>query len=179
MSDNTKNWLYVVAVIVVPFILVHLFSDSYVPRLFSVIWAVLVLLCLFFLFAFNPKAKLLADSSRLNKTANPEVLKKWNLASRIVAFVVGLAWLIFIATPILLSVANVYILHKPLTIITDSVYAQSSTIFSPGLYWNLKLSQNPSMGYAYWLPTINRFGDSKYEFTILTGTNFILNVQAK
>ena len=95
------------------------------------------------------------------------------------SFLVAMAWLGYFTLPILLATYNVYVRKVPLTVIDSTVGGLSTTVFTPGLYLRVDLSNDSPDGYTYWLPTIYSFGNSSYAFTILTGTDIILNVEPK
>jgi hypothetical protein len=177
MSDNQKNCLYVITVIIVPFIFVHV-SNTAGSRLIAIIWVFIMIPCLFLFFAFNPKAKILADTSRLNKNANPNSLNRWTIALRFISFLAAIAWFLYFTMPVLVGTYSVYVLKEPLTHVKDSVASQSSPVLATGIYWDIKLSQDPTVGYMYLFPTKYRFGDSQYEFIILPNTNIILDVES-
>jgi hypothetical protein len=176
MSDNTKNWLYVLAVIVGPLLLVHL-THSGTARLISVIWVLTAVPSLFVSFAFNPRAKILSDTSRLNKTADPERLRKWTILLRSISFVAAIAWFLYFTFPVLLGAYNVYIRQEPFSFVHGTVSNVQSGLFAPGLFWNIHLIEDPTTGYAYWFPTTYNFGNTQSTLIVLPGTNFVLTVE--
>lgn len=177
MTDNQKRWMYVICVIVIPFIIVHIFVDSPLPRLFAIIWLFVVLPLLIICLSLDPKQQVFPDKNRARKTTDPKILRRWTIVFKGIAFLLGIFILISFTMPTLYAVYSVYVRKTPLTVVTASVSDLSSAVLATGLYLYLNLSNNPAGGYMYWLPTTYSFGDSQYRFTILTGTNIILQVE--
>ena len=67
----------------------------------------------------------------------------------------------------------------PLTTVNGSVLKLSSAVLAPGLYLGIHLKELPDINYTYLFPTIYNFGDARYKLTLLTGTNFVLDVQSE
>ena len=172
MTDNQKRWIYVIAVIIVPFIFVHILSHSPVPRLLSLLWLFTILPIILFYAIFT------ADTVHLKNNKNPEADKRFTLLLKIIVAIVGVICVYSFTLPVWIGVFRAYILRQPFITIDDSVNGVSSpAILATGLYLNVNLSNNSSTGYIYWIPTIYNFGNSQYRFTILPGTNLILDVE--
>jgi hypothetical protein len=172
MSDKQQKWLYVVLVIIVPFILVHVFEGSPIPRLLSVIWLFTIFPFLILFLVFSAK-----ETVRLKNYRNPVVEKRLTVAIKALAFLLGVFCLYYFTLPIWVATYNVYGNRMPLTEINDSVSNLSSAVLATGLYLDINLTTHSSTDYLYWLPTTYNFGDAHYTFAILTGTNIILQVQ--
>ena len=172
MTENQKNWLYVIFVIVIPFIFVHSFTDSLVPRLLSVLWVATIFPLIIIVLLVTTR-----NTIRLKNYSNPVVEKRITFVAKLLAVFLAIGWIWYFTIPVWSGTYKVYALKQPFVVVVDSVSNQSATVLATGLYWNLKLSQNPTIGYMYLFPTKYRFGDSQYEFIILQNTNIILDVE--
>ena len=177
MTDQQQKWLYSILVILFPLCIVYIFPHSLMPRWFAIILTSSAFPALGLLFALDPRSNILADTSRLNNTLDPLTLKKWNRAGRVVALIAGIAWFIYFTYPILQSTYDVNFKGIPLTIVNGSVLKLSSAVLAPGLYLGIHLKESPDVNYTHLFPTIYNFGDARYKLTLLTGTNFVLDVQ--
>ena len=81
------------------------------------------------------------------------------------------------AVPIWLGVYRIYIQGQSPTIAYDTPTNLGSVVLAPGLFWYVHTTKDPSGGYAYFLPTNIPLATTRYQFTILPGTNFALDVQ--
>jgi hypothetical protein len=159
-----------------PLLLVHL-ANTPNSRLLSLIWVFTIIPGLFLFFSLNHKAKLLASTSRLNKTADPHTLRKWTIAFRFISFLAAIAWFLYFTVPIWAGTYKVCILHQPFIEIQDTITSVRSTVLTPGLYWSIHTKNDQSTAYAYLFPTIYRFGSDKYVIMILPGTRFVLDIE--
>ena len=172
LTDNQQKWAWVIAFVVVPFIVVHLFPTSYVPRLFAMLWIYTLSPVVIFLLAIFTR-----QTIKLKNYSNPVVEKRLALIARGGGVILSLVLLIYLTFPLLIGTYNLYIQQEPLEVIEDLVTSQSTAVLAPGLYLGLRLSQSQNDSYTYYFPTIFRFGDSKFKFMILPGTHFILDVE--
>jgi hypothetical protein len=85
---------------------------------------------------------------------------------------IALACIWLFTLPVLRGIYNVYLQKESMTIIDSSVSALGSAVLAPGIYWSVALQSSPST-----FPTVYDFGDAQYKFTILPGTNLVLNVE--
>lgn len=174
MTSNQQKWLYVICVLVLPFIFVHIFSSSPVARLVAVIWLFTAFPLIILWLVFTTQ-----ETVRLRNYNNPAVEKRLSVIVKAAGFLLSVFCLYLFTIPVWVATYNVYVRHMSLTTIDDSVSGLSSSVISIGFYLDLHLSNSSSTDYLYWLPTIYDFGNSQYEFTILTGTNIVLQVEPK
>ena len=127
MTENQKNWLYVIFVIVIPFIFVYSFTDSLVPRLLSVLWVATIFPLIIIVLLVTTR-----DTIRLKNYSNPVVEKR-------ITFVVSF-WQFFwqsdgmvLHDSCLVGTYKVYALKQPFVVVVDSVSNQSATVLATGL----------------------------------------------
>ena len=173
MTDNQQKWVWVIAFIAIPFIVVHLFPTSYVPRLIAVLWIYTLSPLVIFFLAFFTR-----QTIKLKNYSNPAVEKNLSLIVRGGGVILSLFILIYLTFPLLTGTYRLYIQQEPMEVVEDSVANQSTAVLAPGLYFGLTLSHNQNNNYAYYFPTIFRFGDSQFKFLILPGTQFVLSIES-
>lgn len=172
MTDNQQKWIWVIAFVVIPLILVHLFPTSYVSRLVAVVWIYTFVPLIIFILSLFTK-----QTIKLKNYSNPIVEKRISLIARGFGVVLSLAIAFYITLPIWIGTYNLYIRHQSMEIVQDSVANQSTAVLAPGLYLGLTLSHDPDQSYAYYFPTKYNFGDSQYKLMILPGTSVVLNIE--
>lgn len=172
LTDKQQKWIAAILLVVIPFLIVHLFSSSTTARLISILWISVLFpvgLLLLILFTKQPV--------RLRNYSNPVVEKRLEFGIKVLGFIFAVIWIWYMAVPALVGTYKVYVLNQPFTIVNDSVGNISSTVLAPGLYFGISLKSQTNNKYAYLFPTVFRFDDNKFKFTILPGTKFILNVE--
>jgi len=172
MTDNQLKWSWVICLIAIPFLCVHLFPGAYLPRLLSILW-----LDTAAPLAIGFPAVFTKQTIRIKGYSNQRVEKGISMVAKGLGVLIAVAYLCYFTIPLWLGTYNVYIRHEPLTTVEDSVSNLSSAVLAPGIYFGVTLSANPSTSYTYLFPTVYRFGNSRYKFTILTGTDIILDAQ--
>jgi hypothetical protein len=138
LTDQQQKWIAAIALIIVPFLLVHISPHSQTPRIISLIWVSLLFpLGLIYLIFFT------RQPVRLRNYSNPVVEKRLEIGAKIFGFLIALIFLWSITMPVLTGIYGVYLLNQPFTILEDSVSDRSAPILASGIYWNVKLIKKP------------------------------------
>jgi len=174
MTSTQQKWLYVICVLVLPFLFVHVFAGSPIARLIAVMWLFTAFPLIILWLVFTTKGTV-----RLRNYNNPVVESRLSVLLKSVVLLLGILCLYLFTIPLLVATYNVYGRHTPLTTVDDSVSGVSSNVISVGFYLDLHFLTNSSTDYLYWFPTIYDFDKSQYEVTVLTGTNIILQAEPK
>jgi hypothetical protein len=167
MSQSVQNWLYVIFIILVPLVLVHVFPNA-TTRLIALLWVASLVPTVFTILLFSSE-----QTVRLRNYSNPIVEKRVTLGLRALVCVLIVIIIWAFAVPIWRGAFDVYIEGQPFRIVSTKLSGVSTTILSPGIYWNLHIEQSDD-GYAYLFPTVFNFPDKEYELTLLPGTHFVL-----
>ena len=170
MSQNLQNWLYVLLIILVPLVLVHVFSSA-TTRLVALLWVASLVPIIFTILLFTS-----GQTVRLRNYSNPTVERRLTIGVKalVCVLIVMMVWIFTV--PIWRGAFDVYVEGHPFTVISGKISSVSTTVLSPGIYWDLHLEQNVD-GYAYLFPTVFSFPDKEYELTLLPSTNFVLDVR--
>jgi hypothetical protein len=170
MSQNVQNWLYVLLIILVPLVLVHVFSSA-TTRLVALLWVASLVPIIFTILLFTS-----GQTVRLRNYSNPTVERRLTIGVKalVCILIVMMVWIFTV--PIWRGAFDVYVEGHPFTVISGKISSVSTTVLSPGMYWNLHLERNDD-GYAYLFPTVFSFPDKEYELTLLPSTNFVLDVR--
>lgn len=174
ITDKQINWFYAITIIVIPFVVVRLFPDPITSRLFSILWVWTIFPILIGFLVFYTK-----ETIRFKNYSNPTVEKRITIGVKVLTSVMALICLWFFTLPIWLGAYGLYVQNEPPILLQDSVSQVTTPFFGFGIVSNLKLSQDSENSYVYMFPTFFRFADSKFKFTILPGTHFILNVESR
>lgn len=172
MTDQQQRWAWVIAFVIVPFAVVHLFPNFYVSRLMAIIWVYSLFPLILLVLSLKTK-----EVIKLKNYSNPIVEKRLSIIAKGLGVLISVIILFYLTFPVLGGTYNLYVKRQPIEIVKDSVANQSIAVLAPGLYLGLTLSHDESTSYSYFFPTMYRFGDSEYSFLILPGTNIILAVE--
>jgi hypothetical protein len=170
MPQNAQKWLYVIFVILVPLAVVHAFPSA-ATRLVALLWVTSLLPVVFTVLLVASD-----QTVRLKTYSNPIVEKRLTLAAKALVLVLILLIVWTCTLPIWRGAIAVYVKRQPLTVINGKISDVSTTVLSPGIYWNLHIDQN-SDGYPYLFPTVFSFPDKEYRVALLPTTSFVLDVQ--
>jgi hypothetical protein len=170
MSANLQHWIYVILVVAIPFSAVHLFP-SVGARLISLIWVSALVPAGLGILLFDS-----GQTVRLKNYSNPAVERRLTLGVRAVVCVLIVLMVWVFTVPIWHGAFDVYVGGQPFTVITGKISSVSTTVLSPGIYWNLHIEKDVD-GYSYLFPTVFHFPDKEYEVTLLPSTHFVLDVR--
>jgi len=170
MSQNVQYWLYVIFIILVPLALVHGFPSANM-RVISLLWVATLVPIIFTILLFTS-----GQTVRLRNYSNPTVERRLTIGVKalVCVLIVMMVWIFTV--PIWRGAFDVYVEGQTFTMISGKISSVSTTVLSPGIYWNLHLEQNVD-GYAYLFPTVFSFPDKEYKLTLLPSTRFVLDVQ--
>ena len=170
MSQNVQYWLYVILIIVLPLTLVHLFPSENV-HVIALLWVASLVPIAFTIFLLAP-----GQTVHLRNYSNPVVERRLTLGLKALVCVLIVMTVWAFTLPIWRGAFEVYVEGHPFTVINGKISSVSSTVLSPGLYWNLHVERRVD-GYVYLFPTVFSFPDKEYELTLLPNTQFVLDVQ--
>lgn len=165
----------VIVLIIFPLIFVHLANVETVPRLISIVMLFTILPGILLFSAVNPNEKPVSSAPRLRGKYSERILRKWDITVKVFVGVFIALIIYYMTVPLLWGTYRFAVGQKPLIVIEGSVMNQKSTLFGLAfIIWSFDLKEN-SDHYQFWYPNMIRSSGEEYRFTILPGTNFILN----
>ncbi len=130
---------------------------------------------IFFFLALNPNEKPISLAPRLEGKYAEKILKRWDMAVKLFVIVIFGLMVYYITLPLLGGAYRYVVNNEPLTVVEGSVVNQKSTLFGlVFLVWSFNIKET-GQHYQFWYPNMIRSTGEQYLFTILPGTNLVLD----
>ena len=180
LSDNNTRWIFVIAFIVLPIVLVRVLEPEYLIRLFCTTLLVTLLPTFLFIRLFHKDSSIFSSSKKLRDKYKQKTLKKWDWVFRIIVLITLTGALLYVTVPILRGSFEYLVIREPLREIVATIVEQEGGQGGSFIIgWSLSLSA-PELpkenNFSFWYPNNIRVGE-KYRFLILPNENIILKAE--
>lgn len=174
LTDNQWRWVWVIGLIIFPVILIHWNDHEVIPRLVSVIFLLMFLPLFFFVVGLISGIRIISNAPRLKEKYSEKSLRKWDIALKILGITFACLVLYYETIPLLRGAHRLIITHEPMIIVEGSLENQQSVFGAVFLYWRFDVKETGDH-LVFFYPNMIRSTGEKYRFSVLPGTNFVLD----